>query len=118
MNREKITKFLSDKTVRAIALAVVALLLLFAVWRVFFGGETSASLSHTEEELRLSALLGQIDGVGEAEVMITSEDGKAVSAIVVCHGADSILTRIRVIDVTVTALGVERGNVLVYCRTQ
>ena len=50
--------------------------------------------------------------------MITSEDGKAVSAIVVCHGADSILTRIRVIDVTVTALGVERGNVLVYCRTQ
>ncbi len=115
MNREKLKSFFSDKTVRAIALALLALLLLFAAWKVFFSGNAS-SVSHTEEELRLSAVLGQIEGVGDVEVMITTSDGAAVSAVVVCKGADSILTRMRVIDVTVAALGIERGNVLVYCQ--
>ena len=94
MNREKLKSFFSDKTVRAIALALLALLLLFAAWKVFFSGNTS-SVSHTEEELRLSAVLGQIEGVGDVDVMITTSDGTAVSAVVVCKGADSILTRMR-----------------------
>lgn len=115
MNREKLKNLLSDKTVRAILLALLALVLLFAVWKVFFSGaaETS-SVSHTDQELRLSAVLGQIEGVGDVEVMITTSDGVPVSAIVIFQGADSILARMRVIDVTSAALGIGRGNVLVY----
>ena len=46
--------------------------------------------------------------------MVSEEEGKAVSAVIVFRGADSILTRIRVIDAASGALGIERDKVLVY----
>ena len=94
---------------------IIALLLVFAVYRVFFKSEkTSVSGETTELEERLSKILSEIDGVGDISVMVSEEDGKAVSAVIVFRGADSILTRIRVIDAASGALGINKEKVLVY----
>ncbi|MDE6411814.1 MAG: hypothetical protein K2L02_04680 [Clostridia bacterium] len=116
MKKESIKNFFNNKTARTVLILLIALLLVFAVYRVFFKSEEKPSNAYeaTELEERLSKILSKIDGVGDTSVMVSEEEGKAVSAVIVFRGADSILTRMRVIDAASGALGIDRANVLVY----
>ena len=116
MKKESIQKFFANKTVRLVLILLIALLLVFAVYRVFFKKEDANTNVYeaTALEERLAQILSGIDGVGNARVMVSEEDGKAVSAIIVFEGADSILTRIRVIDAAAIALGISKEFILVY----
>ena len=116
MNKESIKKFFNNKTARTVVILLIALLLVFAVYRVFFKSEKTAAAVYeaTALEERLSRILSKIDGVGDTSVMVQEEDGRAVSAVIVFRGADSILTRIRVIDAAAGALGIAKESILVY----
>ena len=117
MKKENIQKFFANKTVRTVLILLVALLLVFAVYRVFFKkGESDAGgvYEATALEERLSRILSGIDGVGNTKVLVSEENGKAVSAVFVFEGADSILTRMRVIDAASIALGIGKEFILVY----
>ncbi len=108
-------KLFENKTMRAVLFCLVALLLLFAVWRVFFAGSgEAASYDETEAEARISALLERVEGIEEASVMVVEEEGEAVSCIVVFRGEDSILSRIRILDIASSALGLPKERVQVY----
>lgn len=99
-------------------ICVAALLLLFAVWKVFFGGNSSKAASGgykpTELETRLSQILSEIEGAGQTTVMVGEENGVPVSAIVVFKGEDGILVRMRLIEATANALSIPPTDVLVY----
>ncbi len=116
MNKISIKKVFENKTARTVLILMVALLLVIAVYGVFFKTEKTASGQYQASELeeRLSRILSRIDGVGETTVMVGEENGKAVSAVIVFRGADSILTRIRVIDAAAGALGIGKDSILVY----
>lgn len=119
MGGDRIKKLLKSRSARIILLCLAALLLLLAVWKVFFDmGSASSSYQPTEREARLCQLLSGVEGIESATAMITEKDGIPVSAIVIFDGADSILTRIRVIDITAGALGIERKNVQIYPANQ
>ena len=105
-------KVLENRTVRIVLFCVLALLLLAAIWRVFFAGESAAgSYDETEKEARISAMLERVDGIEDASVMIVEEDGRAVSAIVVYSGEDSILSRMRILEIASSALGLPKEKV-------
>ena len=89
--------------------------MLLLVWKVFFPSaeRTGSGYQPTEQERRLAAILSQIDGVESATVMINLQDGSAVGAVVVFEGEDKILTRMRMIEVAASALGIDKNNVLV-----
>lgn len=116
MKKESIKKFFANKTVRLVLILLIALLLVFAVYRVFFKSKDTPSGTYevTELEERLSRILSSIDGVGDTSVMVTEVDGKAVSAVIVFRGADSILTRLRVIEAASGALGIAKECILLY----
>lgn len=115
MNRESVKKFFSNKTTKTVLVLLAALVLLFAVYKVFFPPKKNASgYAPTEQEQRLSTILSRIDGVSDATVMIGEEEGIAVSAVIVFSGDDSILTRIRVVDAASGALGIKKENIRVY----
>ncbi len=118
MAGERIGKILKSKTARTVLVCLGALLLLLSVWLVFFSDSkadpVSSTYQPTEREARLCRLLAEVDGIDGATAMITEENGKPVSAIVVFEGADSILARMRVLDITSAALNIERKNVQVY----
>lgn len=118
MARDGIKNFLRNRTVRIILLSLVALALLLAVWKVFFREGPSSSYEPTERELRLCRLLEGVEGIENAMAMITEEEGKPVGAIVIFDGADSILTRMRVLEITAQALNIEKKNVQVYPANQ
>lgn len=114
----EIGKLLNSKTAKTVLLAVAAVLLLAAVWLVFFGGgkEKTAESAYvpTEREARLCRLLEEVEGVGSVTAMISEEDGVPTSAIVVFGGADSILSRMRVLDITAKALNLKKSCIQVY----
>ena len=108
-------KVLENRTARIVLFCVLALLLLAAIWRVFFAEEGAAgSYDETEKEARISAMLERIEGIEDASVMIVEEDGRAVSAIVVYSGVDSILSRMRILEIASSALGLSKERVQVY----
>lgn len=108
--------FLQNKTVRIVLVFLVALVLLLAVWKVFFPAKKSESAAYvpTEREARLSVLLGEIEGVERATVMITEKEGDPSGAIVVFEGKDGILVRTRIMEAASRALGLSTGDILVY----
>lgn len=115
MKKENLKAFFQNKTVRILLVALAALLLLLAVWKVFFSAETKpAAYQPTAQEERLEQLLSQIEGVRNATVMISISNDETVGAVVVFEGADSILTRIRVIEVASNALNLSKERILVY----
>ncbi len=71
----------------------------------------------TEEETRLSSVLSQIDGAGDVSAMITKNDDETVGVIVICEGAKDISVRLRVLDATATALGIDKSIVSVYSKS-
>lgn len=78
--------------------------------------KTISSAVMTSEEQRLSSILGNIDGAGKVETMITSQNGEIVGVLVIADGADSIMVRLRLMDATATALGVSKDKINVFSR--
>lgn len=113
----KCKDLIKNRTVRIIAVCVLALLLLLAAYRVFVGGKSekkSAGYTPTAQEERLLTLLTGIEGVRNATVMITEAEGVAVGVVIIFDGDDGFLTRMRITDVAATALNIERTSVVVY----
>ena len=79
-------------------------------------GDVSTSVM-TDEELRLSNVLSSIDGAGEVSVMISKLGENVVGVIVIADGAKDISVRLRLLDATSTALGVDKSIVNVYSKS-
>lgn len=119
MAGDGVRKFLKSRFARILLLCLAALLLLLAVWKVFFDVRSGSSVYQpTEREARLCRLLEGVEGIGNVTAMITEENGVPVCAIVVFDGAESILTRMRVLDITAAALGIEKKNIQIYPANQ
>lgn len=107
-------KIFENRTFRLLLFCFLALLLLFAIRQVFFSGGSVSSYEETQSEARISAMLERVEGIEEASVMIVEEEGRAVSCIVVCKGEDSILSRIRILDLASSALSLPKEKIQVY----
>ncbi len=70
-----------------------------------------------DDEMRLNAILSSIDGVGEVESMITVKDGDIVGVLVIAEGGDNPLIRLRLIDASASALGVDKSIVSVFSKS-
>ncbi len=112
--REALQKVWKNKAVRIAVLCVLALLLLLLIRETFFVSKEETICPQTELERKLGGLLSGIEGVGNVTVMITEEEGVPVGAVIVFEGADSILSRMRVLDVASSVLNIEKERVKVY----
>lgn len=98
-------------------LSALALLLIFAVWKIFYtdGSRSTAAVSGgTESERRLSALLSEIDGVGDVNVMIYEGEDGAKSVVVVCKGANNLRVNMDIREAVAAALGTDEKSVKIY----
>lgn len=114
----KFKQLWEKRSVRIALVGLAALLLLLAVFCIFFRTDkTSAGYTPTEREARLIVLLKQLDGVEDATVMITEEEGAAVGAVVIYAGEGGFLTRLHVLEIASKALCLEKNAVAVYPET-
>lgn len=111
---DRIKALFKSRTAKICLLLAAALLLLLALKLVFGGSSPASSFEPTDREARLMTLLNEIEGVESSTAMITEEGGRAVSAVVVFSGEDSILVRSRLLNIVSSALGIAKENVQVY----
>lgn len=118
-----IKDFFKGKKKEILILFAIALVLVFASWKVFFNKEETKSVSNvsasqTETERKLGALLKQIDGVGEAEVMICETEEGVQSVVVVCTGARDLGVMMDVREAVAAALGTQEKSVKIYLKKE
>ncbi len=98
-------------------LSALALLLIFAVWRIFYtdadGGDGAVAVG-SDSEQRLCALLGEIDGVGNVRVMICEDEDGVESVVVVCEGANDLKVNMDIREAVSAALGTDEKSVKIY----
>lgn len=120
-------KIPKEKLRDALLVSVLALLLVFAVWKIFYTPQSaktnsdsafSTGTESTEKERSLAALLSEIDGVGEAEVRICEAEDEAKSVVVVCDGAKNILVNMNIREAVAAALGIDEKNVKIYLKSR
>lgn len=105
---------------KKIIIVVVLIIVLIAV--VYFikksdGKETVQTVGEVNKsvtEVKLTAVLSSIDGVGATEVMINETDGEITGVIIVCEGADRIMVRNDILNAVSTALSVDKSIIAVY----
>lgn len=104
------------------ALIVIVLLLALVLIVIILNTNKSLSVTtsggtataKTETELKLERILAGIEGVGEAEVMINQSESGISGVVIVCQGANNIMTRNDVLNAVCTALNIDGNNVAIY----
>ena len=102
---------------KKLILVIALIVLLVAVVYLFFGTDSdgsSASVSKTDTEIKLEALLEAIDGVGDVEIMITTDDDGIAGVVIVCEGASSIMVRNDILNAVSTALNINKNIIAIY----
>lgn len=95
------------------------LVLLIALAFMLYGSKNkftgaSSSASHSETEVKLMRVLSEINGVGKSEVMINEGKNGIEGVIIVCDGANNIMTRSDILNAVSTALNLDKNNIAIY----
>lgn len=104
---------------------IVVVLIVVLIGTVYFINKSKKSSSPTsavssqksETEMKLTAILRSIDGVGNADVMITEDDGEILGVVIVCEGANNIMTRNDILNAVSTALSIDKKIIAIYSMT-
>lgn len=98
-------------------LVVLAIVLIFAAWQIFRkDGSSDTSVAATETEEKVIRLLEEIDGVGEANVIVCESENGVESVVVVCEGANDLRVVMDVREAVSAALGTEQKAVKIYLK--
>lgn len=114
---EKVAKIKNFKLLVVLFIIAIALLIYSTVKEKTAKTEETVAMVETTmdgDEMRLSNVLESIEKAGEVKTIITEKDGEIVGVVVVAEGADDIGVRIKLIDATATALGIDKRIINVY----
>ena len=98
-------------------LAILAFALLFAAWKIFHGDapqDNTVNVLGTENEQKVARVLEEIEGVGEAEVIVYEDESGVKSVVVVCEGANNFSVVMDVREAVAAALGTKESAVKIY----
>ncbi len=101
-------------------LASIGLILILATWQLFHadGEQKTVAANATEMEIKVIRLLEEIDGVGEANVIVYETEEGAKNVVVVCEGAKNLRVVMNVREAVAAALGTEEKAVKIYLKKE
>jgi len=126
-NREEIVnanrkKRLSSKIKELLIVGGLSLLIIVASWIIFNKEEPSSkqttASSLSESERKVCDILEEIEGVGEAEVMICETQNGVEGVVVVCEGANDLQVIMNIREAVAVALGTRQSAVKIYLKKE
>ena len=105
------------KANKTLLIVLTIVFVLIAIVVIFYEDEDVSTATVTDKsstEQRLEAILSTIEGVGEISVFVTENDGEVEGVVIVCQGADSIMTRNDILNAVSTALNVNKNIIAIY----
>ena len=111
-------KIKSGKRKDVFLLGVLGIVLCVAIWLVVTDGKNllSSGKQYSETESKLVALLEEMEGVGEAEVMVCETEEGVLGVVIVCEGANDLKVNMHLREAVATALGTAQTNVKIYLK--
>lgn len=94
-------------------LAVLGFILVFSAWELFHVEESQDVISMTEVEVKVARLLEEIEGVGDASVIVYENEGTK-NVVVVCEGGRDLQVIMNVRAAVASALGTDEKSVKIY----
>lgn len=105
----------NKKIVIAVALIII---ILGAIYFINKGTKQTAATVTTQvksaTEQKLITILSSMDGVGTTDVMVNERDGEITGVVIVCRGADNIMTRNNILNAVSTALNIDKKIIAIY----
>ena len=108
----------SPKIKDALLICVLVVALLVCAWGVFSTESKPTDEVFSDTERRVDRLIEEIEGVGEAEVMICQTENGVKSVVVVCEGGNDLQVIVRVREAVAAALGTEEKAVKIYVKKE
>ena len=107
---------------KIIIVVLLIAILIGAVYLIDKGkNKSSASTANITDksatEVKLTGILSSIEGVGNTEVMITENEGEILGVVIVCEGANNIMTRSNILNAVSTALKIDKKIIAIYSMT-
>ena len=105
---------------------IVVLLIVILIGTVYFinkgkksstSNVSAVSSQKSETEVKLTGILRNIEGVGNTDVMITENDKEIIGVVIVCEGANNIMTRSNILNAVSTALNIDKKIIAIYSMT-
>ena len=116
-DREQIQPLSNKKLKDVLIVAVLALGLIFASWKIFYAdGVTEVQTNASVMETKVTSLLKNIEGVGDANVMICETEDGVQGVVVVCEGANDLHVVLNIREAVAAALGTNQNAVKVYLK--
>ncbi len=112
-------KLFSGRIRDLVLFGILGFVLFYAAWNTFRkkdSAEESFALSDTE--VKVMRILEQIDGVGEADVVVYEAQGETKSVVVVCEGANDLRVVMNVREAVAAALDTQQKSVKVYLKKE
>lgn len=95
----------------------IGALLAIMIFNVFYKEDTPVSnVGNTELEAELCLLLGEINGVGEVNVMIYEGENGVEGVVVVCDGANNLHVNMDIREAVAAALGADEKAIKIYLK--
>ena len=113
-------KGLDGKIKDILLLSSLAIVLIFAAWQIFHteDQEEAVAVGASQAEIKVMRLLEEIEGVGEANVIVYEAEDGAKSVVVVCEGANNLRVVMNVREAVAAALGTEENAVKIYLKKE
>ncbi len=107
---------------KIIIVVLLIVILLGAVYIIDKGKKKNSKVTATDTEkssteIKLCGILSNIEGVGSTDVMITENEGEILGVVIVCEGANSIMTRSNILNAVSTALNIDKKIIAIYSMT-
>ncbi len=100
-------------------LAVLALVILFAAWKLFYADKSDdADVFLTQTELKVAKLLENIQGVGDADVVVCETEDGVRSVVVVCDGANDLQVVMHIREAVAAAVGTDEKSIKIYLKKE
>lgn len=107
----------NKKIIVAVSLVILLLIILYFI-NTGSRSQTAATYISTEDksytEQKLTRILAGMEGVGTTDVMINESDGEITGVIIVCGGAENIMTRNNILNAVSTALNIDKKIIAIY----
>lgn len=122
MNKEKkgLLSKIDGKTKDLLLVFALLFALVVSAWQIFQKDENqeTTAVSATETEIKVIRLLEEIDGVGEANVIVYETEEGNKNVVVVCEGANNLRVVMNIRSAVAAALGTEEKAVKVYLKKE
>ncbi len=101
-------------------MSVLAFTLFFTAWIVFDKEDEKKSeeVTLSEREKQVMRILEELDGVGEASVVVSETNEEIRSVVVFCEGARDFQVVMDIREAVSTALGAEQKFIKIYLKKE